>query len=362
MAAPVAAPAALPAAAPVRVASDRFIDPKSTRAIGVSFRRSYARRVASGFMQRYFSGDAILDIGYRGGDPNAVPITENAIGVELDYPGYDGRHLPFPDESQDTVLAGHVLEHIPEYRLVLQDWYRVLKVGGFLVVFVPHRHLFERVCDLPSRWNGDHKRLYTPASLLAEIEDALPVNGYRIRHLADNDHDFNYDRGLDQPPVGGSEIELVIEKIRRPAWSDRLQYPPAVQQAVDRLDDLIFHAVAANLRTVGEGTQLAAAIVPGFTYFTPWFRLCQRFVYDGAPEMGGAPVTEDALKEALRPLLAMVSVDTEAYAHDRPDLRRAVERGVLRDLRHHWRTRGYFEGRMGSRFDPFPPAAETTPA
>ena len=130
-------------------------------------------------MARYFSGPAILDIGFRGGDPDAEPITETAIGVELDYPGYDGLTLPFADESQDTVLAAHVLEHISNYRPVLRDWLRVLKIGGHLVVMVPHRDLYERLPDLPSRWNGDHKRLYTPASLMREIEDSLPVNAYR---------------------------------------------------------------------------------------------------------------------------------------------------------------------------------------
>ncbi len=108
-------------------------------------------------MARYFSGQAILDIGYRGGDPNAEPITEHAIGVELDYPGYDGVHLPFPDDSQDTVLAAHVLEPIVDYKPVLRDWLRVLKLGGHMVIMLPPRDLYERLPDLPSRWNGDHK-------------------------------------------------------------------------------------------------------------------------------------------------------------------------------------------------------------
>ncbi len=352
--APTSAPEAAPILAPVPApAVDRFADPEPNRAIGISFRRSYARRVASGFMHRYFSGDAILDIGYRGGDPNAVPITENAIGIELDYPGYDGVHLPFPDASQDTILAGHVLEHIPVYKPVLQDWYRVLRIGGFMVLILPHRHLFERVCDLPSRWNGDHKRFYTPASLLAEIEDALPVNGYRVRHLADNDFEFDYDRPLHQSPVGCYEIELVIEKIRRPDWSDLLHYPPAVQQTVDRLDELIFQAVAANLRQPNDGTRMISLMVAGFTYFTPWIRLKQRFCFDGAPELGGVAVGNAALMDAVRPLLGLVSVDTEVYAANHPDLKRAVDQGVLRDLRAHWVQSGYFEGRMGTRFDPF---------
>ncbi len=315
------------------------------RTIGVSFRNSYARRVESGFMARYFSGEAILDIGYRGGDPNAQPITENAIGVELDYPGYDGVHLPFADDSQDTVLAAHVLEHIVDYPPVLRDWLRVLKVGGHMVIMAPHRDLYERLPDLPSRWNGDHKRHYTPASLMREIEEALPVSSYRLRHLCDNDYGFDYSLTPDKPPSGSYEIELVLQKIAPPAWADRLRYSPVTQAALDRLDQAIFQAMHANLTLPGEGARVLAAIIPALAYFPPWSRVRQNFLGQD----------EGALKRAARPLIELVRFDAEAYVKAYPDLRRAVEQGKLKDLRGHWLTSGYFEGRIGAPFDPFPP-------
>jgi predicted SAM-dependent methyltransferase len=304
-----------------------FVDPIARRPIGVSFRNSYARRVMNGFMQKYFSGHAILDIGYRGGDPHAVPITENAIGVELDYPGYDGVRLPFPDESQDTVLAAHVLEHILDYKPVVSDWHRVLKIGGFLVVMVPHRDLYERNHDLPSRWNGDHKRLYTPASLMTEIEASLPVSSYRVRHLVDNDHGFDYARAPHLSPTGCYEIELVLEKIRQPPWWDRLRFPPAAWKAVEQMDQLIVQAARANLARPGEGARMLSAMTPALI-----------------------------LKKAVRPLLELVQFDAEAYGNAYADLRRAQAEGKLRDLRIHWLNSGYFEGRIGIRYNPFPAA------
>jgi SAM-dependent methyltransferase len=321
----------------------RFDDPNPRRRIGVSFRASYARRVKSGFMTRYFSGASILDIGFRGGDPQAVPITENAIGVELDYPGYDGVTLPFADGSQDTVLAAHVLEHIPDFRQALRDWLRVLKIGGFLVIMIPHRDLYERQPDLPSRWNGDHKRHYTPASLMGEVEDALPVSSYRVRHLADNDEGFDYARGPDQPPVGGYEIELVLQKIARPAWADRLRYPPAVQAAIDRIDGLVVEAVRGNLASEGAGARRLAAMIPELAYFPPWSRLRQAMLDVGEAE----------LRKATRPVLELARFDVDAYAAAYADLRGAQAAGKLPDLRGHWLGVGYFEGRVGRRFDPF---------
>lgn len=79
------------------------------------------------------------------------------MGIDRDYPGYDGTHLPFPDLSQDAVPCADVLEHIPNYQGALREWYRVLRIGVYLIIMVPHRLLYERRSDIPPRWNRDHK-------------------------------------------------------------------------------------------------------------------------------------------------------------------------------------------------------------
>ena len=182
--------------------------------------RCYARRVKSGFFDRYCSGNVILDVGFSGYDnPQGKTAVPGAIGIDLGYPGYDGLHLPFRDDSVDSIISSHCLEHILYDHGAIRDWYRVLKVGGFVVCFVPHQGLYEKKRFLPSRWNEDHKRMYTPATLLQSFEAALPLNSYRVRHLADNDEGFNYALGPDVHSDGAYEIELVIEKIVPPAWS-----------------------------------------------------------------------------------------------------------------------------------------------
>ena len=126
--------------------------------------------------------------------------------------------LPFSDHSQDAVYSSHCLEHILDYRSALREWYRVLKIGGYLVIAVPHHFLYERRRQLPSHWNRDHKRFYTPGNLLREIEDALEPNTYRVRHLADNDFGFDYSIPPREGAVGCQEIELVLEKLKKPFW------------------------------------------------------------------------------------------------------------------------------------------------
>jgi SAM-dependent methyltransferase len=192
------------------------VDPN--RPVGPESRKSFAAKLKSGFFDRYLSGKSILDIGYKGGDPTAVPIMPSAIGVDLDYPGYDGRTLPFASGSQDAVYCSHCLEHVDDYRSALREWFRVLKAGGYLIIAVPHQFLFERRIRLPSTSNLDHKRFYTPGSLLKEIEESFEPNSYRIRHLIDNDMGYDYSVAPPSYPPGCQEIELVVEKIPQPSW------------------------------------------------------------------------------------------------------------------------------------------------
>lgn len=61
------------------------------------------------------------------------------------------------DESYDFVLASHVLEHVANPLRALEEWRRVLRQGGAMLVVVPDR-----------RANFDHRR---PPTRLAHLEE-----------------------------------------------------------------------------------------------------------------------------------------------------------------------------------------------
>lgn len=187
------------------------------RNVGAESRKTYQDKLNNGFFEKYMSGNG-LEIGGKGYEEGIVPILETATNIEVDFPGYDGINLPFPDESQDYVYSSHCLEHISDYKTVIKEWYRVLKNGGHIVIVVPHQFLYEKRKNLSSKWNGDHKRFYSPASLLNEIEQSLNPNTYRVKLLEDGDKDFNYEVPPDQHSHGQYEITLVIQKIKKPNW------------------------------------------------------------------------------------------------------------------------------------------------
>jgi predicted SAM-dependent methyltransferase len=96
-----------------------------------------------------------LDIGYGG-----QSITPNTINVDLpekrQHGGADPQHLFgsgddlywFQDGVLDYVYSSHLLENfnIPKMREFISEWLRVLKPGGFLVLYLPDQQRYEEHC------------------------------------------------------------------------------------------------------------------------------------------------------------------------------------------------------------------------
>jgi SAM-dependent methyltransferase len=108
------------------------------------------RRKAEGFFDRYFAGQGI-DVGY-GGDL----VVPNCRGWDVE--DGDAHELAgIPDASFDFVYSSHILEHLEDPARAVKNWWRVLKPGGYLILYVPERDLFERKKTLPSDISLDHK-------------------------------------------------------------------------------------------------------------------------------------------------------------------------------------------------------------
>lgn len=187
------------------------------RKVGTESRRSYKEKCENGFFDKYMSGKG-CELGYASYEKGCLPILPDCDGYDKGTNGYDGLNIPKPDGYYDYLYSSHTLEHIVDFGATLKEWYRVVKENGHLVIVVPHQFLYEKKKEKPSKWNGDHKRFYTPASLMKEIEDSLEPNTYRVVLLKDNDKDFNYDLGPSKHSSGAYEIELVLKKIKKPSW------------------------------------------------------------------------------------------------------------------------------------------------
>lgn len=178
--------------------------------------KSHQRRMREGFFDKYCQGEG-LDIGY-GSDP----ITPDCSGWDLR--NGDAQYLDgIEDESFDYVYSSHCLEHMSDVRIALRNWFRVVREGGYLLLAVPHRDLYEKKSRLPSRWNGDHKHMFLIGK--SELPDTLDIveeikesiSGYDIKYIkvCDEGHTINNPyRHSD----GEYQIEIVIQKRAISCW------------------------------------------------------------------------------------------------------------------------------------------------
>lgn len=124
--------------------------------------------------------------------------------------------LGVPDELYEVVYASHILEHLEDYPSALRNWWRILRPGGRLIIVVPHRDLYEKRAQPPSRWNGEHKWFFLPEkdepprclSLMRVLNQILPVARMTHAVLQDGWHDV----GPDRHSPGEYSIEAILWK------------------------------------------------------------------------------------------------------------------------------------------------------
>lgn len=68
---------------------------------------------------------------------HADDVRIEAVDASLSGIDFEKDSLPFPADSADTVLLCNVLEHIYNYRFLMQQINRILKKDGQLIGFVP---------------------------------------------------------------------------------------------------------------------------------------------------------------------------------------------------------------------------------
>lgn len=68
------------------------------------------------------------------------------------------------DASVDAVFSSHLLEHIDDHVAALKDWWRCIKAGGHLVLYLPHKAFYPNVGQPGA--NPDHKHDFEPFDII----------------------------------------------------------------------------------------------------------------------------------------------------------------------------------------------------
>lgn len=172
--------------------------------------KARGRREREGFFERYCGGNGI-DVGY-GGDPVVV-------GCDVwDIEHGDAQYVEtLGDEVYDFVYSSHLLEHLVNPDVALGNWWRVLKPGGHLILYVPDRELYEKKKTLPSRFSLDHRHFFLldhddlpdTLGLLALLDRSLEGHEIVYAKVCDEGHTIK-DASLHSD--GEYSIEAVVRK------------------------------------------------------------------------------------------------------------------------------------------------------
>ncbi len=70
----------------------------------------------------------------------------------------------FSDSSLDFVFSAHMLEHVEDAAGMLKEWWRTLKPGGYLILYLPEKSLFP--CAGEEGANEDHKHDFEQTDII----------------------------------------------------------------------------------------------------------------------------------------------------------------------------------------------------
>lgn len=153
--------------------------------------RKVRDRIAS-----YLRG-VILDVGC-----GAEKVCAEAIGIDwmsaaaniqCDLTHPDSLRL-FGSNSADVVFSSHFLEDCIDYVGMLHEFFRIVKPGGHVILYLPHRELYPNIGQPGA--NINHKHDFIPS----DIVDAIPGTFF-VERLAVRDENDEY------------SFELIVKKV-----------------------------------------------------------------------------------------------------------------------------------------------------
>ncbi len=85
------------------------------------------------------------------------------------------------------VFSSHTLEHIPDYKKALKEWWRLVKDGGYLILYLPHKLFYPNIGQEGA--NPDHKHDFLPEDIISAMKD---IGGWDLVVNEDRNQDNEY--------------------------------------------------------------------------------------------------------------------------------------------------------------------------
>lgn len=190
------------------------------------------------------------------------PVSPSAVRFDVD--DGDANHITeYVDDLFDYVYSSHCLEHMIDASYALNQWWKLVRPGGHLILIVPDEDLYEQG-EFPSRFNRDHKWTFTisksvswsPVSInLLDLAKSLPNSEIVSVYLQDN----GYDRRLLKHGSYNTFQNLLsfllrcYRRIRGKSFNKRYSPIEGLRRKilkVDQTDPMLFPSTLAQIQII----------------------------------------------------------------------------------------------------------------
>lgn len=179
-------------------------------------------------------------------------IRPEAIGVDVSGKGDINCDIArgidiLSDNFFDYIFSSHCLEDLEDTEFILRDWWKKLKVGGNLILYLPHKSFYPNIGQPGA--NKNHKHDFLPE----DIVSAMGFASYDILHQAvhggDDEYSFEFvfkkiseAPGYQLKPIHIKEPKALV--VRYGAFGDAIIMTPLLK----RLKEDGYHVTLNNTK------------------------------------------------------------------------------------------------------------------
>lgn len=160
----------------------------------------------------------------------------------------------------DYVYSSHFLEHCVDYKKVLRNWWDTLKVGGYLILYLPHKNLYPNIGQFGA--NPDHKHDFVPQDIHTAMNEVAndTETGFMVWEDEDRalDNEYSFFQVFMKTHVAGERIykPWAIRKPQKSCMIIRYGAFGDMVMMTSLLEPLIAQGYTIHLNTNKRGAQI----------------------------------------------------------------------------------------------------------
>jgi ADP-heptose:LPS heptosyltransferase/predicted SAM-dependent methyltransferase len=179
----------------------------------------------------------------------------------------DATKLPqFSSASHDFIYSSHMLEHVEDYKACLKEWWRIVKPGGHLCLYLPHKDFYPNIGKEGA--NPDHKHDFVPQDI---VDAMLEIGGWDLVRNEDRNEGNEYsffqvykkyaDRKVHRYSYREPKPTKTCAIVRYGAWGDVIQTSSVLPELKRRGYHITLYTVPRALEAIEHEPLIDAFVV-----------------------------------------------------------------------------------------------------